>query len=115
MMSDRVAEIRERLQAVTPGPWRSTVPPHDPQVRAHGSGLPIQVATTHNHRDSEFLANSREDIEWLLAENERLAARVKELEGEWELCQDGFFQLGFSEGKKEASDHRKKDPLSKTR
>jgi len=73
-MPDRLAEIRARLDAATPGPWT----PEETQ-RGHdiwwqpGEGMRDgRVANVYVERDAHFIAHAPADIAWLLDEVERL-------------------------------------------
>lgn len=76
-MSDRIAEIRARLNVATPGPWEATLrtvagQPHgDWSVQQEGDPLKWVADTgydsVHSSRaDAEFIAHARADVEWLL-------------------------------------------------
>jgi len=78
-MADRLAEIREREAKATAGPWASVVFPE-----AAGSGFPphgdvigppmvtLDRSVKFTIDDADFISHAREDIPWLIAENERL-------------------------------------------
>lgn len=68
-------EIRAREQAATPGPW-VTHRPSGEYVRNPETNF--EVCMTRRSYDAEFIAHAREDIPWLLDENEQL----KRLAGE---------------------------------
>lgn len=93
-MTDRIAEIRARLEAATPGPWKAdtvknvgenwligcVIEAGDDQRNCHW------IVTTDNLRasqcmsggaeeDSVFIAHAPEDIKYLLDEIERLRAK----------------------------------------
>ena len=75
-MSDRIAEIRERLERATPGPWQAIS-----SGRAHGDHWYVTdageaIASIHasdgededqREPDAEFIAHAPEDIAFLLA------------------------------------------------
>lgn len=86
-MTDRVQEIRDRLEAATPGPWSyspaSTGNPSDGPTHHEVRSVSISddrtmyaIATTDynemGYLDAEFIAHAPDDIEFLLAEVERL-------------------------------------------
>lgn len=89
-MTDRQREIRDRLAAVTPGPWvvgeevdgvyagRRTVvrymPPDRYSTRIVSIGQTRGHDSQHAEANIEFIANAPADISWLLAEIERLSA-----------------------------------------
>lgn len=105
-MSDRLKEIKKRLSKATPGPWKydtgnCEVETSDWRISIcsqtgnlerdrealamydYGDGLPDEVAKLlrfDNDLDMEFIANSRADIEWLVAEIERLQTKLTEIE-----------------------------------
>lgn len=69
-MSDRIAEIRQRVEKATPGKWWAS---HDDDLRPQiitlgpsGEGPPDVVARLSYVRDDEFIAHAREDIPYLL-------------------------------------------------
>ena len=63
---DRLSEIRARCDAATPGPWGT-------------SGSPI-IPLLEIPYNAGFIAHSREDTPYLLAEVERLTARAEAAE-----------------------------------
>lgn len=84
-MTDRLDEIQARVEAATPGPW---------EVTQEGWSV-ISAAcnicgTYHNHSmhdggrtwdaqpDADFIAHSREDVPFLLAEVSKLRAIIEE-------------------------------------
>lgn len=71
--SDRLSEIRKRREAATPGPWRMTTQGGVESVHYRGPGEDFtSVAATRTPGDWEFIAHAPADIDWLLAEVERL-------------------------------------------
>ncbi|NUP23575.1 MAG: hypothetical protein HOZ81_47475 [Streptomyces sp.] len=83
---DREQEIRTREQAATPGPWEE-YPDYGKDFYAYLGGSHLRGVGTLNFGDGEdaaadraFTLNAREDVPWLLAEVDRLRARVAELE-----------------------------------
>ncbi len=99
--SERLEEIRRREEAATPGPWESKCrsvgnEENDPawpetdflQFHVHGTdGSEDEVAGPKEvtwgrgdfyGRDADFIAHTREDIPWLLAEVERLEGVANE-------------------------------------
>ena len=69
-------EVRARLEATTPGPWRSFV-----EGRDHDSGSSFIMTSDEDFEltgataaDQDFIAAARQDIEILLEEIERLSA-----------------------------------------
>lgn len=79
-MTDRVQEIRDRLEAATPGPWEAWAGLTHDGERQDGisprGDLNIDVCFTiispQGSEDAEFIAHAPDDIEFLLAEVERL-------------------------------------------
>jgi hypothetical protein len=72
-MSDRLAEIRARLDAATPGPWDYDHITRN--VEADSRWLPDKrhvVAPMVGHFDGTLIAHAPADIAWLLDEVERL-------------------------------------------
>ena len=76
-MPDRLAEIRARLDAATPGPWFHY--PGEPWVTNATDEPRIIVATVSPRMtgdNADLIAHAPADIAWLLAEVERLQKRV---------------------------------------
>ncbi len=97
-MSDRLAEIRGRLEAATPGPWWHT---NDGWIMAEG-GLTIQHWNSDklqdgikfgNPKDIDFIANAPTDIRYLLDEVERLQERCDAYKGQVRAGEDEIKQL----------------------
>jgi hypothetical protein len=108
-MSDRLEEIEARASAATPGPWRQgdwsgrchqshyphPGPPecrYEYELRQDGSWAshvarenPITLIGGHDNgpwldpADAAFIAHSREDVPWLIAEVKRLRGAVNYL------------------------------------
>lgn len=86
-MSDRISEIRAREQAATPGPWRHGTGNREDfwmgKECVIGAGRVLLAFNSNFREDWEtlgsFIAHSREDIPFLLAEVERLTAEVRRL------------------------------------
>lgn len=86
-MNERLEQIRQRLQAATPGPWRAntrfdneiyieTGPINAPEQMCRfigGSVYPQYVM-----RDATFIAHAPEDVAWLLEQLERAAPPAPE-------------------------------------
>lgn len=75
----RIEEIRERCEKATKGPWWSTrmdigKGPREPNVVFSRDDLGRCTYDTFNlkAKDADFIAHSRDDIPFLLAEIERL-------------------------------------------
>lgn len=64
-VEDRIAQIRARMAAATPGPWHHVDDHHGHQVHAERLGIPR--ATVHRGVDADFIAAARDDIPFLLA------------------------------------------------
>ncbi|WP_158920631.1 hypothetical protein [Streptomyces sp. NBRC 109706] len=76
MSPERLAAIAARAEAATPGPWQ-----YDYADREVMTGHGIAVADIHPaDDDGRFIAHTREDVDALLAEVERLRDRVDEVE-----------------------------------
>ena len=79
MTPDRLAEIKARVEAATPGPWRSeysgaTGPVvMDDEARTALDHI-ARCPHFRSHSDAEFIAHARTDIPDLLAEVKRLRA-----------------------------------------
>jgi len=69
MTKERLAEIRARLAAATPGPWHV-----GPIVKGGGILFVMDSVGKKVARDSQFVANASADIAVLLTEVERLQA-----------------------------------------
>jgi hypothetical protein len=74
---DRLAEIQERSNAATPGPWRSFVEGRDHDsgssfIQTSGDDIEFVGAT---EADQDFMAHARQDIPELIAEIARLKAQ----------------------------------------
>lgn len=82
-MSDRLTEIRERLDKATPGPWE-----YGTGDFCHETGWTIGHRVNHVllyadfEADAALAAHAPEDIAWLLAERDHLAAKVARVEAE---------------------------------
>lgn len=82
-MSDRLQEIKERCEKATPGPWELVLGHEDPNdACVHVKGSDNTVCYTQcydcNHRaDMAFIAHAREDIPYLLDENDRLRRELE--------------------------------------
>ena len=78
----RLAEIRQRLEAATPRPWRLAI-----ACDEHGEDESLAVVragyadiATATNANAAFIANAPDDIADLLAEVERLTGVVEALE-----------------------------------
>lgn len=92
MTPERLAEIKSRAEAATPGPWEAEL--QEVEVDHDGTEYPYTGAWVpracpwedgdgYVHMDdanAEFIANARQDIPDLLAEVERLREHVATLE-----------------------------------
>jgi hypothetical protein len=75
---ERLQQIKARVAASTPGPW--DVDAHYTLLSEEGDWLG-DIASS-SDADADFIACSREDVPWLLAEVERLRAENAALAGE---------------------------------
>jgi len=72
---DRTVQIKARADAATPGPWTWGDDDDSSPVVVAGDADPgPTIAYAFEQADRVFIAAARDDIPWLLAENERLAA-----------------------------------------
>ncbi len=74
-MTERLAQIRQRCEAATPGPW---VEEDGFILTAAGQRMVADFVPF--SANSEFMAAARDDVPYLLAEIERLRAEVARLE-----------------------------------
>lgn len=75
---ERLAEIRERLEAATPGEWRQGNDQSQYVYRPQDDhGKYVLRTFTDNLADAKFLAHSRSDTPWLL---DKVAEQAKEIE-----------------------------------
>lgn len=88
LSAERLADIAARAGIATEGPWH-VVEGHEIHQGAEFGDFAVYVAQTdpdcgcvQSVADAEFIAHAREDVPALLADNERLRARVAELEAE---------------------------------
>lgn len=101
----READIRARADAATEGPWELDQVPETGECavfggtsRWHPEGHSMVCANAH-YSDAEFIAHSREDIDYLLAENQRLRQDRDRLEANEPPCDGG---CNYLEGPEEA-------------
>jgi hypothetical protein len=85
----RIDEIRERLAKATPGPWYlddegSHFTLHNPFDRTEDGEVTADIFCC-TREDANLLANSRADLEWAVAEIERLRKLVSTIDVESEL------------------------------
>ena len=74
-MTDRLAEIRARLDAATPGPWRAADWDDARGIRVVVGEFPrdpYTLALAERDHDARFIAHAPTDIAWLLDEVARL-------------------------------------------
>ena len=74
MSDEELGEIEARLNAATPGPWRSFIEGRDHTrgssfIRTQGDDIELSGATD---ADQDFIAHARQDIALLLDEVRRL-------------------------------------------
>ena len=90
MTPERIAEIRARVEAATPGPWAwcpykmylladnamvcDSGEPEEPGVRMRGAGARLPI-----NQNADFIAHARQDIPELITIVERQAAEIAEL------------------------------------
>lgn len=78
MDEKRLAEIRARVEAATPGPWKGDTGQHPPYPQVVRAPVPVNAMTdvvatvTRFQGDQAFIAHARTDVPDLLAEVERL-------------------------------------------
>lgn len=81
-MTARLAEIRARAEAATPGPWEHEYDERD-AWRVFGNPAMLTTVLTPGipprYSDAAFIAHAREDIPFLLAEVERLREGLREI------------------------------------
>lgn len=66
-MNERMREIRDRLDAATPGPWESMRAGLGTRVvHEEGQFLTLVTPALKNSCDAEFIAHAPGDIRWLL-------------------------------------------------
>ena len=78
LSSGELEAVRERLDAATPGPWKSFAEGRDPPglgydsfIRTAGEDIYLTGATI---ADRDFIAHARQDVQALLGEVARLTA-----------------------------------------
>lgn len=75
-LSDKqIAEIRERAEKATPGPWIN-------DGNDVSDNIGRRICFIRDDDDADFMANAREDIPALLADRDALAAEVEQLQAE---------------------------------
>jgi hypothetical protein len=72
--TDRLQEIRARLDAATPGPW--LYPEDDPTRIQASDGVSVAVITRRVD-DADLIAHAPADLAWLLDKVEELTKRVR--------------------------------------
>ena len=81
-MTDRLEEIKARMEATTPGPWGQMYQDGIPtsfvlvEERFFLDTEPFSDDGQDGIADAEFIAHSRADVEWLMQEVERLQGAV---------------------------------------
>ncbi len=80
--SSRLAAIKARCEAATPGPWKDEYAELEgfASILRHDGTDWHQVCDADQH-DRPFIAHARSDVPWLLAEIERLEAALQEIAG----------------------------------
>jgi len=90
--NDRVAEIQQRADAATDGPWV------DHWWGIEGESVDVLVVQDDyesSRQDFEFIANAREDVPFLLAELARYQAAVQAVENFFLFAEDDRAALGL--------------------
>jgi hypothetical protein len=91
--NDRLAEIKARCEAATPGPWHGDRYDGSIKYEMRGADDALVLAVDHKNgtfgflgdketADEKFVLHSREDVPYLLTEVERLRAENAALAGE---------------------------------
>ena len=80
MSPERLAEIRARVDAATPGPWHLDDDGAEIKTPDHGTIADIWEPTQES-RNGEFIAGARTDVPDLLAENDRLTTELAKYVG----------------------------------
>ncbi len=116
--NDRLAEIRKRCEAATPGPWNWDVQDEATMLLGtegleafEGAVLAVERCEHCRERDPEnapcswprlpnadFIEHSREDVPWLLAEAERLRAENAALRQERDAAESRAAYLDVDRG-----------------
>jgi hypothetical protein len=97
-MSDRLSEIRARLDKATPGPWED----YDPGDGTHRLYAPNEVkllgplgeGRVLRAADAELIAHAPEDIRWLAGEVDRLRVLLSERDQEIRVRDREYALLG---------------------
>lgn len=96
----RVQEIRARLEAATPGPWQTWPDGTEESVESVSVGRFVCHLNSNMRQfreDAAFIANAREDVPYLLARYDALAARMAAAEAVEKVLRDGLRDLrGYS-------------------
>ena len=74
MTKEELAEIRERINKATPGPWEQN------QSNVAVKGYTLFFTYMANRRDAVFIAHARQDVPALLDEVERLQLEKNDLQ-----------------------------------
>jgi hypothetical protein len=83
-MSERVDEIRQRLEAATPGPWKADATENDVPVVCVDGPIPGTATVLFEgdwaeQPDAELIAHAPDDLAFLLDEVTRLTFRLKNI------------------------------------
>lgn len=76
-MPDRLTEIRARLDAATPGPWKRSLSGSRYNPWKVHRGAILVALSGESPEDADLIAHAPADIAWLLAEVEELRAVVR--------------------------------------
>lgn len=90
MTPERLAEIKQRAEAATPGPWSYyktisgdyliSLPADDDTPLAHIPHIHLHQAKDEQGRNATFISHARTDIPDLIAEIERLQEKIDRLQ-----------------------------------
>jgi hypothetical protein len=78
-VSDRIEQIRARLNMAHDGPWTAADDPVGPWTFIYAPGR-VEIAhasTWAGRQNAPLITNARADIEWLLEQVEELTKRVR--------------------------------------
>lgn len=95
--NERIAEIRERCDKATPGPWEQC----DNTAFSEKLNVEPNIAFCQHSQDADFVAKARQDIPYLLdllADKDREIEQLREVIAKWEkyttfLAAHGMFEM----------------------